>query len=149
MRIHFEKKGTSEKAYEEISALKVKRIFEKIRNEDRRRLGFTCSKPTDFLISTLLVPPPQIRTSVELGPEKRAEDNLTHAYRRIIELNNLIKTGVDGYKRSNCVKEIQKLVAAIMMKIDRKYLPAEKGFGSKKKKTVMKIKSIEERLTSK
>ncbi len=54
-------------------------------------LGFTISKPVDLLISILAVAPPQVRPSVELGPEKRAEDDITNAYCRIVALNNQIK----------------------------------------------------------
>ena len=88
----------------EYSALKVRSIFEKIDPSARKLLGFTVSKPSDFMISTLVVAPPQVRTSVELGPEKRAEDDITNAYARIVELNNQIKQGVDGFKRLNYSK---------------------------------------------
>ena len=51
-----------------------------------------------MLISVLAVAPPQLRTSVEIGPQKRAEDDLTHAYSRIVALNRLNKV-VKGTKK--------------------------------------------------
>ena len=55
-------------------AQKVRNIFSKITNEDAKLLGFTITKPIDLLISTLAVAPPQIRPSIEMNPEKKAED---------------------------------------------------------------------------
>ena len=51
-------------------------------------LGFDISKPIDLMIQTLAVPPPQIRPSIEMNPEKKAEDDITTAYVRILNLNN-------------------------------------------------------------
>lgn len=51
-------------------------------------MGFTKSKPMDLLISSLAVAPPQIRPSIEMNPEKRAEDDITLTYARIVALNN-------------------------------------------------------------
>lgn len=68
MRIFKEGRRKGSETLEELTALKVKAIFERISSTERKLLGFTYSKPTDFLISTLLVPPPQIRTVVEHGP---------------------------------------------------------------------------------
>ena len=59
-------------------------------DKTKRLLGFTATQPSDMLITILLVPPPQLRSSVEYGPNKRAEDSLTHAYSRIVYLNKQI-----------------------------------------------------------
>ena len=74
---------------------------------------------------------------------------MTHAYNRIVFLNNEIRNGVDGFKRINHMKEIQKIASAIMIQLDRRYLPLMKERFGKKKNTKRHIKSIEERLTSK
>jgi DNA-directed RNA polymerase beta' subunit len=52
----------------------VRNIFKAIKPEQSRILGFTRSKPLDLIISTLAVAPPQIRPSIEMNPEKKAED---------------------------------------------------------------------------
>jgi len=69
-------------------ATKVRNIFNKMSNEDSKLLGFHTTKPIDLLISTLAVAPPQIRPSIEMNPEKRAEDDITAAYVRIVSINN-------------------------------------------------------------
>ena len=43
------------------------------------------------MIETLAVAPPQIRPSIEMNPEKRAEDDITSVYVRIVSLNNELK----------------------------------------------------------
>lgn len=127
----------------------MKIIFDKIKLGTRNALGFTVTKPSDLLISILAIAPPQIRTSIELGPEKRAEDDITNVYSKIIKLNNEIKHGIDSAKKIINMREIQKLAACIMVKLDKRYMPVLKDKYAKKRKTVKKIKSIEERLTSK
>lgn len=144
-----DRQGTSGNQEVEYSALRVKTILEKISEQEKKLLGFTVTKPTDLLISILAIAPPQVRPSVELGPEKRAEDDITNAYSRIVALNGRLNE-MDSYERVMGVREIQKLIASIMVKLDKKYLPSVKEKMLKRKKaTVKKIKSIEERLTSK
>lgn len=70
------------------TAQRVRNIFQKITPADSKLLGFLVTKPIDLLISTLAVAPPQIRPSIEMNPEKRAEDDITAAYVRIVSINN-------------------------------------------------------------
>lgn len=66
-------------------------------------LGFDISKPIDLMIQTLAVPPPQIRPSIQMNPEKKAEDDITTAYVRILNLNNELKktTGFQPGEKSS------------------------------------------------
>ena len=43
------------------------------------------------MIETLAVAPPQIRPSIEMNPEKKAEDDITSAYVRIVSINSELK----------------------------------------------------------
>ena len=72
---------------------KVFKILEGISREDAKILGFIRSRPVDLMIQTLAVEPPQIRPSIEMNPEKRAQDDITSAYVRIISINNEFKKG--------------------------------------------------------
>ena len=65
---------TKKKKENYYSAAKVRNIFTKISTSDAKLLGFTVTKPVDLLIETLAVAPPQIRPSIEMNPEKKAED---------------------------------------------------------------------------
>jgi DNA-directed RNA polymerase II subunit RPB1 len=133
----------------EYTAKRVNFIFGRIRPLHLEILGFRQSKPADFLISSLVVAPPQVRTSVELGPTKMAEDDLTHAYSRIVALNKKLKDGLDPLRHASFLKDIQKLAACIMNKLDRRYLPKLKHNEAGKKVLRKALKSIEERLVAK
>lgn len=86
---------------------------------------------------------------MELGPEKRAEDDITNTYARIVGVNSKISQ-MDSYERALGMREIQTLIASIMVKLDRRYLPSIKERTMRKKKTsARKIKSLEERLIAK
>ena len=85
------------------TAQRVRNIFQKISPADSKLLGFQVTKPIDLLISTLAVAPPQIRPSIEMNPEKRAEDDITAAYVRIVSINNELKGHVESSERSNKV----------------------------------------------
>ncbi len=90
----------------------------------------------------MAVAPPQIRPSVEIGPEKRAEDDITNAYSKIVYLNKSIFAGCDNFEKIQNGRDIQRLSASIMVKLDRRYLPVIKDKHYGKKNTVRKIKSL-------
>lgn len=131
------------------TAQKVYTIFSKIAEEDATLLGFTKSKPCDLLISTLAVAPPQIRPSIEMNPEKKAEDDITITYARIVALNNDLKNCIETTERAAKILDIERLIASIMVTVDRITINSIQTTNSKKKKKAHKIKSIEERLKAK
>lgn len=45
------------------------------------------------MIRSLVVPPPQIRPSIEMNSERKAEDDLTSTYVRILSMNKDIEQG--------------------------------------------------------
>ena len=83
------------------------------------------------MIETLAVAPPQIRPSIEMNPEKKAEDDITSAYVRIVSINNEIKKNKihkAGHKlngllhsfESFCDSLQEKKIAMILLFISRK-----------------------------
>lgn len=83
-------------------------------------LGFTKSKPVNLMIETLAVAPPQIRPSIEMNPEKRAEDDITSAYVRVVSINNeLKKNKIESSEKGQKIEEMERVVASIMVKLDR------------------------------
>lgn len=100
------------------------------------------------MIETLAVAPPQIRPSIEMNPEKRAEDDITSAYVRVVSINKeILEKKVDSSEKAQRIEEMERIVASIMVKLDR--VRMEKTVGGRKKKVMKQIKSIEERLKSK
>lgn len=84
-----------------------------------------------------------------MGAGRMVDDDITIVYSRIIAFNNQIKQGLNNYNKTDNVIEIQKLVAVLMVKIDKKYIPELKNKRSSKNKASLKIKSLEERLIAK
>ncbi len=76
-----------------------------------------------------------------MNPEKRAEDDITAAYVRIVSINNELKGHIESSERSNKISEMEKIIASIMVKVDRVNL--QRPGAGKKKKTLKAIKSIE------
>ncbi len=130
------------------SSTTVKKILSDISVMDANILGFKNSKPIDLMIETLAVAPPQIRPTIEMNPEKRAEDDITIVYEKIISINNELPT-TEASNKAFKIQEMERLVASIMIKLDRIKLEG-RDVGKGKKKTVVKnIKSISERLKGK
>ena len=105
------------------------------------------TKPIDLMIKSLAVPPPQIRPSIEMNPERKAEDDITSTYVRIITLNKDIQT--DSYQmvdRSHKIDDLERLIASIMIKLDRTKIERSSLYQRKK---IKNIKSISDRLKGK
>ena len=117
--------------------------------EDREILGFTFTKPIDLMIKSLAVPPPQIRPSIEMNPERKAEDDITTAYVKIINLNQDIINGNFQYTdKASKLDDLERMIASIMIKLDRSKI--EKATNSMSKRRAIKnIKSISDRLKGK
>jgi DNA-directed RNA polymerase II subunit RPB1 len=69
------------------------KILERISNEDCELMGFkpALSRPEFMIIKNLAVAPPPVRPSVAMTNTLRSEDDLTYAYQKIIQSNNLLK----------------------------------------------------------
>lgn len=77
-----------------------------------------------------------------MNPEKKAEDDITIAYARIIALNNEAKNCSDSSERAMKVLDIERLIASIMVTVDRITINSIQTTTSKRKKKAHKIKSI-------
>ncbi|CAM6002101.1 unnamed protein product [Sphagnum balticum] len=75
------------------------------------------------------------------------KDDITAAYVRIVSINTELKGHNESSDRNNKVLEMEKIIASIMVKVDKVNL--QRPGAGKKKKTLKSIKSIEERLKSK
>jgi DNA-directed RNA polymerase beta' subunit len=97
------------------------------------------------MIQTLAVPPPQIRPSIEMNPEKKAEDDITTAYVKIINLNNELKKTA-AHEKQNKIDDLERTIASIMIKLNRAKLDK---LPTNKKKVIKAYKSISDRLKGK
>lgn len=66
------------------------------------------ANPANMIIENLAVAPPPVRPSVAVTGATRSEDDLTVAYRAIIEYNNYIRKGIAGGLNESQIKELRK-----------------------------------------
>lgn len=66
------------------------------------------SDPANMIIENLAVAPPPVRPSVAVTGATRSEDDLTVAYRAIIEFNNFIRKAIAGGQNESQIKELRK-----------------------------------------
>jgi len=73
------------------------KVLEKISDLDLIVMGFDPSntKPQYCIIKNLAVAPPPVRPSVAMSSSMRSEDDLTYAYQKIIQFNNLLQNAID------------------------------------------------------
>ena len=70
-----------------LSAEKVKAIFSRVSDSDSKILGFDPKfvKLESLIMSTIIVPPPSIRPSLDIGGGLTSYDDMTHKYIEIIK----------------------------------------------------------------
>ena len=101
------------------------------------------------MIKSLAVPPPQIRPSIEMNPERKAEDDITTAYVKIIDLNqDIINDNFQYADKASKIDELERMIASIMIKLDRSKIEKTNTMQNKKK-SIKSIKSISDRLKGK
>ena len=76
----------------------AQRILSNITAEHLEIMGLNkkTADPANMIIENLAVAPPPVRPSVAVTGSVRSEDDLTVAYRAIIEYNNFIRKGIAG-----------------------------------------------------
>ena len=148
-RIFIEKEEKDVKEVHYYTARFVKNLFEKMDSADLKLLGFTLSHPSEFIVELLAVIPPQVRPTVDMGPDRKAEDGLTSAYRQVVKVNNELKADLEGFDREEKILELERLIGSIMVDIDPLAVSPTNEKKKDHSKTKLKIKSIEERLQAK
>jgi DNA-directed RNA polymerase II subunit RPB1 len=126
----------------------AQRILNNITEEHLEVMGLNkkTSNPANMIIENLAVAPPPVRPSVAVTGATRSEDDLTVAYRAIIEYNNYIRKGIAGGLNESQIKELRKQLqfrVATVMDNDIS------GTGTQKHKTGKPIKAIRARLKGK
>ncbi|MEM5811209.1 MAG: DNA-directed RNA polymerase subunit A' [Candidatus Aenigmatarchaeota archaeon] len=91
--IRFLKPHTYLEGEEQLTPDKIRERFEKISNEDLKKIGIK-TRPEYFIISTLLVPPVTVRPSITLETGERSEDDLTHKLVEIVRTNERLRENI-------------------------------------------------------
>ncbi len=83
-------------------------------------MGFdhTNTKPEYCIIKNLAVAPPPVRPSVAMTSSMRSEDDLTYAYQKILQYNNLLASSMQRGANQTQINELrtnlQYYVASLM-----------------------------------
>ena len=81
-----------------INADEIREWLSKIPDEDIKLIGIdpTATRPEWFVLTTLLVPPVNVRPSITLESGERSEDDLTHKLVDIIRSNQRLEQDIDA-----------------------------------------------------
>jgi DNA-directed RNA polymerase II subunit RPB1 len=90
----------------------VLRAFQRITNEDCRRLGFDpeYARPEWMICSALAVPPLTVRPSVVMDDHQRMEDDLTHQLICIIRSNERLRDKIDKNESADMIDKLSALL---------------------------------------
>ena len=90
---------------------KIRSIFEKIIDDDLKRINICIGgRPEWLLITTLVVPPVKVRPSIILEGGRVSEDDLTHKLVDIVRVNNELEQCLNEGVLSNKVEEARNLL---------------------------------------
>jgi DNA-directed RNA polymerase II subunit RPB1 len=94
----------------------ILRAFQRMTNEDIRRLGFNdqYARPDWMLCTALAVPPLTVRPSVVMDDHQRMEDDLTHQLISIIRSNDRVRDKID---KNDSADMIDKLTALLQYNV--------------------------------
>ena len=94
----------------------VLRAFQRITDEDVRRLGFNpeFARPEWMICTVLAVPPLTVRPSVVMDDHQRMEDDLTHQLICIIRSNDRVRDKID---KNDTADMIDKLTALLQYNV--------------------------------
>ncbi|KAL4480822.1 hypothetical protein ABPG72_001691 [Tetrahymena utriculariae] len=115
-----EKQNDKESIEYDLSAEQALEILKKIKYADSKKLlaykgqrkhDDDFLSPTNLILTKLLVPPPQVRPSIEMSSNMTCQDELTKCYEEVLKLNAQIKDNSDNRK---LVEQIQSVVARMM-----------------------------------
>jgi DNA-directed RNA polymerase II subunit RPB1 len=88
----------------------AKRILDKISDYHLKVMGLNkeTSNPANMIIENLAIAPPPVRPSVAMANSFRSEDDLTVAYKQIIQQNNIIIDAIEKGNTDTSIKEMRK-----------------------------------------
>ncbi len=90
----------------------ILRAFQRISNEDCKRLGFDpqYARPEWMICNVLAVPPLTVRPSVVMDDHQRMEDDLTHQLISIIRSNERLRDKIDKNESADMIDKLTALL---------------------------------------
>jgi len=131
-----------------LTAEHIKKIFSRITDEDCEIMGFTKNwcRPDWMICTNLLVPPPQVRPTVQQDNTQRMDDDLTHKLVDIIKANKIIKQKIENDSAASIIDDwTQVLQYHVATFIDNE-IP---GIPAAQQRSGRPLKSVRQRLKAK
>ena len=94
-KIDFEKTYTFYEDKVEMTAQLIRERFEKMVEEDLKKIHFEGGRPEWLILTLFPVPPVTMRPSITLETGERSEDDLTHKLADIVRINQSLKENID------------------------------------------------------
>jgi DNA-directed RNA polymerase II subunit RPB1 len=112
LEANFYKEGDTEPPPVSLQPEIVLRCFQRITDEDVRKIGFhpKFSRPDWMVCTVLAVPPLTVRPSVVMEDNQRMEDDLTHKLIMIVRNNQRLRNTIDKGDNADMVDECTKLL---------------------------------------
>jgi len=94
-KITFAKPYTYYENKNELNPTQIREWFEKISDEDLKRISFNGGRPEWLILTLLPIPPVTMRPSITLETGERSEDDLTHKLVDIVRINQSLRDNID------------------------------------------------------
>ncbi|MBI4163357.1 MAG: DNA-directed RNA polymerase subunit A' [Candidatus Aenigmarchaeota archaeon] len=94
-KVEFEKTYTVYEDKKEMTSQEIRERFEKISDDDLKRVHFIGGRPEWLILTLFPVPPVTMRPSITLETGERSEDDLTHKLADIVRINQSLKENID------------------------------------------------------
>lgn len=94
----------------QLNALKIREWFERIPEEDAKKLGIHGGRPEWMIITLLPIPPTTMRPSITLETGERSEDDLTHKLVDIVRINQRLRDNISIGAPDFIVEDLHELL---------------------------------------
>ena len=123
-------------------------IFRRITDDDCLFLGFNpvFSRPEWMICTTLPIPPPSVRPSVQRDNNQRSEDDLTYVLLSIIKANNQLRKKIDQQEDQRRIDTAYELLQWNVATLVSNKIP---GIPQNVQRSGKVIKALRERITGK
>jgi DNA-directed RNA polymerase II subunit RPB1 len=124
-------------------------IFKQIKDEDVDFLGFSSkySRPEWMIITSLPIPPPNVRPSIRQSDNQRSEDDLSFALSMIIKTNKQLKSLIDNNGKEKSIDQYQGALQYHVATYMNNEIPGVPG--TRQRSSYRPLKAIAQRLKGK
>ncbi|UCD03030.1 MAG: DNA-directed RNA polymerase subunit A' [Candidatus Aenigmatarchaeota archaeon] len=109
-KIKFLKPSTFYMDKEELSPEEIREWFERIPEENLKRVGFRGGRPESLLLTLFPVSPVTTRPSITLESGEKSEDDLTHKLVDIVRINQSLRENIDIGAPDFIIKDLWELL---------------------------------------